>query len=262
MSENSANIEVIANLLDKAERERVPIAPLSETSNAFTPQYAYAVQRALLKLKLARGGRLAGHKVGLTSLAMQQQLGVNEPDYGFLLDTMISQSESSFSLAKFIQPRIEPEIAFWLKHNVQGPGVTVEQVLQATGGVCAAMELIDSRITNWRIGLVDTIADNASSAHMVIGQPLRSPDTLDMSKESVTLLQNGKIVGTGNGAAVLGHPAAAVAWLANKLSEFGVGLQAEQWVLPGSMCSACSISRDDTFTAVFDTLGEVSASFH
>jgi 2-keto-4-pentenoate hydratase len=261
MSKRSVSNKDIAALLDQAEQERSPIAPLSATDTALTPQRAYAIQRAWLNLKRARGARLIGHKVGLTSLAMQQQLGVNQPDYGFLLNTMIVPSHSVLPRREFIQPRIEPEIVFWLKQELRGPGVTVEQVLQATRGVSAALEIVDSRIADWRIQLADTIADNASSARMVLGQSIISPTALNMVEENVTLFQDGNPLGAGKGEAVLGHPAAAVAWLANKLAEFDIGLQAEQWVLPGAMCASALIVAGSTYSATFGTLGEVSISF-
>ncbi len=160
-----------------------------------------------------------------------------------------------------IQPRIEPEIAFWLAADLRGPGVTLEQVIQATRGVSAALEVVDSRITNWRITLVDTIADNASSACVIVSEQVFPMDALDLVKVRVTMTRNGEEVGSGTGAAVLGHPAAAVAWLANKLSEFGIGLEAGQLVLPGAMCAAVSVVQGDTFHAVFDGLGDVAISF-
>lgn len=251
----------LAAALFQAERQRFTIQPLSETYPSLTPAQAYAIQSALMALKQRAGTRVIGHKIGLTSKAMQQQLGVDQPDYGVLLNTMSVASGGTLAASEFIQARIEPEIAFWLAEDVQGPGVTTEQVLAATRGVSAALELVDSRIANWRITLVDTIADNASSARMIVSELVVPLAGLDLAQVETVLSRNGEPVGKGSGAAVLGHPAAAVAWLANKLAEFNVGLRAGQVVLPGAMCAAVSIAPGDTFQAIFTGLGDVSISF-
>lgn len=257
-----AQIENIAQALHIAEQQRVPITPLSETYPSLTVEQAYAIQSAWLAMRCQeRPAILVGHKIGLTSRAMQQLLGIDQPDYGFLLDTMVVPSGATLPRADFIAPRIEPEIAFWLAADLPGPGVTVEDVLAATRGVCAALELVDSRVRNWRIKLVDTIADNASSARVIVSEQVVAPQELDLVAESVTLLRNGANVGSGNGAAVLGHPAAAVAWLANRLAEFGVGLQAGQLVLPGAMCAAANVEAGATYRANFARLGEVFVNF-
>ncbi len=254
-------VESYALALHRAEQQRIPIAPLSERNPALTPEQAYAIQRAWQQIKYQEDVHLVGHKIGLTSLAMQRQLGVDQPDYGFLLDTMVVSSGSTLAIRDFIAPRIEPEIAFWLADDVRGPGVTAPQVLAATHHVCAALELVDSRIEAWRIKLVDTIADNASSARVIVSEQGVDPRDLDLAVEFVTLTCNGSVVGSGNGAAVLGHPAEAVAWLANKLAEFGVGLLAGQLVLPGAMCAAASVHAEETYCATFSHLGEVSICF-
>jgi 2-keto-4-pentenoate hydratase len=247
--------------LHHAEQQRLPIAPLSEAYPSLTPAQSYAIQGAWLELKRKANTHLVGHKIGLTSLAMQQQLGVDQPDYGFLLNTMVVSPGSTLARSDFIAPRIEPEIAFWLAEDVQGLGVTAEAVLAATRGVSAALELVDSRIVGWRIKLVDTIADNASSARIIVSEQMMAPSALDLAAESVTMLRNGETVGSGTGAAVLGHPAAAVAWLANKLAEFGVGLKAGQVVLPGAMCASATVSAGESYHARFAHLGEVSVQF-
>ena len=254
-------IEESARALHDAERSRVPIAPLSEQYPSLTPAQSYAIQSAWLDLLRKEGAQVVGHKIGLTSKAMQEQLGVNEPDYGFILDTMVVPSGSTLPRSAFLLPRIEPEIAFWLAEDLHGPGVTAEQVLAATQGVSAALELVDSRIENWRIKLVDTIADNASSARLIVSQQLVSPQELDLAAEGVELLCDGETVGTGTGAAVLGHPAIAAAWLANKLAEFGVSLLKGQVVLPGAMCASVSVASGKTYRAVYARLGEMSVSF-
>lgn len=255
------SIQDYATSLQIAEQRRAPIAPLSAEEPTLTPVQAYAIQNELFKRRIAAGERLVGRKIGLTSKAMQQQLGVDQPDYGFLLESMIVPSHGTIAFETLLQPRLEPEIAFWLASDLRGPGVTLEQVLDATRGVSASLEVVDSRIANWRITLVDTIADNASSARVVVNEQGFPADTFDLAKVSVTMKRNGEVVGTGTGAAVLGHPAAAVAWLANKLAEFGVGLEAGQLVLPGAMCASVTIAPGDTFQATFDGLGDVAISF-
>ena len=256
--------KAIALALHEAEQHQAPIAPLSETYPSLTSEQAYAIQNEWQKIKSSGGSqspRLVGHKIGLTSLAMQQLLGVDQPDYGFLLDTMMVQAGSTLARSSFIAPRIEPEIAFWLAEDVQGPGVTAAAVLAATRGVSAALELVDSRIVGWRIKLVDTIADNASSARVIVSEQVIAPDKLDLADEGVTLWRNGEIAGKGNGAAVLGQPAEAVAWLANKLAEFKVGLKAGQLILPGAMCAAATVSTGETYHADFTHLGPVTIHF-
>lgn len=255
-------IESIARALHLAEKQRAPLPALSETYEGLTTGQAYAIQRAWLDLKCReRPARLVGHKIGLTSLAMQQLLGIDQPDYGFLLDDMVVPSTGTLSRADFIAPRIEPEVAFWLARDLPGPGVTVQDVLTATRGVSAALELVDSRIQDWRIGLVDTIADNASSARVIVSARVVAPGEIDLATEHVTLFCNEERVGEGDGAAVLGHPALAVAWLANRLADFGVTLQAGQLLLPGAMCSAVSVEGGATYRAHFAQLGEVAVQF-
>ena len=255
-------IESIARALHVAEEQRAPLPPLSETYEGLTAEQAYAIQSAWLDLKgRERPVRLVGHKIGLTSLAMQQLLGIDQPDYGFLLESMVVTSGSTLKRADFIAPRIEPEIAFWLAADLQGPGITIEDVLGATRGVSAALELVDSRIRDWRIKLVDTIADNASSARVIVSERVVEPGEIDLVTESVLLLRNDEQVGTGTGAAVLNHPVSAVAWLANRLADFGVTLRAGQLILPGAMCSAVNVDAGATYRASFTHLGEVAVHF-
>ncbi|TMC28461.1 MAG: 2-keto-4-pentenoate hydratase [Chloroflexi bacterium] len=247
--------------LDQAEQSRMPLPPLSQEYPTLTPAQAYAIQSAWLDLKLARGARIIGRKIGLTSRAMQELLGVDQPDYGFLLDSMMVTSGGTLSRTDFLLPRIEPEIAFWLAKDLKGPGITVDAVLAATRGVSPALELVDSRIAKWQIKLPDTIADNASSARVIVSEQIVPLDGLDLAAEAVTLTRNGVEVGSGNGAAVLGHPAEAVAWLANKLAEYGIAIEAGQLVLPGAMCAAATVAAGETYRAMFSTIGEVSVRF-
>ena len=250
-----------AALLDQAEQSRMPLPPLSQEYPTLTPAQAYAIQSAWLELKLAKGARIIGRKIGLTSRAMQELLGVDQPDYGFLLDSMMVTSGNTLARADFLLPRIEPEIAFWLAKDLKGPGITVDAVLAATRGVSPALELVDSRIAKWQIKLPDTIADNASSARVIVSEQIVPSDGLDLAAEAVALTRNGVEVGSGNGAAVLGHPAEAVAWLANKLAEYGIAIEAGQLVLPGAMCAAATVAAGEIYRAMFSTIGEVSVRF-
>jgi 2-oxopent-4-enoate hydratase len=251
----------IMETLDAAERTRVPVQPLTETRPGLTPADAYAIQGAWLARKLAAGGQLAGRKVGLTSKAMQQQLGVGEPDFGFLLQAMLVPSGGTLRRRDLLQPRVEPEIAFWLASDLRGPGVTADDVLRATRGVSAALEIVDSRIAEWRIKLADTIADNGSSARAVLGERVVPITGLDLPAEAVQLFKNAEVVGRGTGADVLGHPAEAVAWLANRLADFDEGLLAGQVVLPGAMCASVFAHAGETFRAEFPSIGSVSVAF-
>ncbi len=254
-------IEESANALYRAERSCVPIAPLSERDPSLTPAPSYAIQSAWLDLLRKPCAQVVGQKIGLTSKAMQQQHGINEPDSGFLLNTMVVPSGSALPRSAFLVPRIDPEIAFWLAEDLHGPGVTAQQMVAATQGVSAALELVDSRIENWRIKRVDTIADNASSARLIVSQRFVSPQALDLALEGVELWCDGERVGSGTGAAVLGHPAVAAAWLANQLAEFGVSLLKGQAVLPGAMYAAVTVAPGKTYRAAYTNLGEVSVSF-
>jgi 2-keto-4-pentenoate hydratase len=256
-----SQIAEAAQRLHQAEAERRPIRPLVEEYPKISVREAYQIQVALIALKNAEGARVVGKKTGLTSKAMQQMLGVNEPDFGHLLDTMIVRDGQPVSLAGLIQPKVEPEIAFLLDKDLQGPGITAEDVLAATGFVTASLEIIDSRIENWKIGLADTIADNASSAKVVLGDRRVSPKGLDLRLMGMVFEKNGDVVATGAGAAVLGHPACAVAWLGNQLAEYGYGLKAQEVVLPGALCGAVGVCAGDLITASFDRLGTVAVQF-
>jgi 2-keto-4-pentenoate hydratase len=258
---NGVNTAQIVAQLDRAERLRAAIPPLSQTHSGLTPEHAYHIQAAWLATKLARDEKLVGRKIGLTSRAMQEQFGVHEPDFGFLLASMLRPSGSIVHREDLLQPRVEPEIAFWLNQQLRGPGVTLEQVLAATDGVSAALEVVDSRIEAWRIKLIDTIADNGSSARAVVSDRRMPCDRLDLVAESVNLRRNGQQVGRGSGGAVLGHPAQAIAWLANRLAEFDEVLEPGQVILPGGMCASVLVEANDTFEAEFSQLGTVSVTF-
>jgi 2-keto-4-pentenoate hydratase len=261
MALTEAQIKEWAQRLRQAEQNRSTLAPLTATIPGITIADAYAIQLALIDAKKKDGAKIVGKKIGLTSQAMQRMLNVDQPDYGHILDGMIVQDGSEFPVRELIQPKIEPEIAFILERDLKGPGVTPMQVLAATRFVVPALEIIDSRIEGWKIKLCDTIADNASSARVVLGGPPRRVDQLDLRLIGMVMEKNGQIAHTGAGAAILGHPANAVAWLANAIGEFGVALQAGEIVMPGAICAAVDVAAGDYLRASFDGLGTVSVRF-
>lgn len=251
----------VADLLAAAEQQRAPIPPLVETVEGIDVVDAYEIQLRNIRDRLAGGARVRGHKVGLSSSAMQQMMGVDEPDYGHLLSDMEVPHGGSVPAGRYCYPRVEMEVGFILGDELPGEGCTEDDVLAATEAVAPAIELIDSRIVDWRIGLVDTIADNASSAGFVLGPERVKPADLDLSSIEARLTCNGEQVAEGRSDAVLGNPVTAVAWLARKVASFGVRLEAGHVVLPGSVHRAIDATPGDGFVADFDGLGSVSLSF-
>ena len=253
--------EEIAGMLLGAYTSRQPVEPLTEKYDDLTMADAYEIQLLQVRRWLGAGARIKGHKVGLTSAAMQRQLGVGQPDYGHLLDSMFWLEHEPIPAARFLQPRVEPEIAFVLEKELRGPGVTAADAIGAAGYVLPALELIDSRIRDWRIGLLDTIADNASSAGVILGSSPVPLAGVDLRLAGCNLHKNGELAGTGAGGAVLGSPLTAVVWLANTLGERGVVLEPGQVILPGSVTAAIPVGPGDTVTATFAGLGSVTARF-
>ena len=251
-----------ADSLVRARRERVAVAPLRETYDGLDLDGAYAVQQAAAQRRRdEEGDRVVGHKVGLTSAAMQQMLGVDQPDFGHLWASDLVEDASpdarvpELAADRWVAPRVEPEVAFVLADALKGPGVTVDDVLAATRHVVASLEVIDSRVRDWDIRLVDTVADEASGGGAVLGTPAVVVDDVDLPAVEVRLLIDGEVVETGRGDAVLGHPAEAVAWLANTLGERGVALEAGHLVLPGSCTRAVPVRPGQTVRAEFAGLG-------
>lgn len=254
-------IEKLTLELFESEKENTPIPPILGRYNNLTVTDAYRVQLEVVNKKLAEGRSIIGKKIGLTSNAMQNMLGVNEPDYGHLLDNMRVSDGDTVKLSNLISPKVEAEIGFILSEDLVGPNVTYIDVLMATKYVVPTIEIIDSRIADWKIKLVDTVADNGSSAMVVIGNKLSTLDNLDLRTLGMVLYKNGSLVATGSGAAALGHPAQAVAWLANKLSEFDIKLKAGELILPGALSAALSVESGDTISAEFGSIGSVSVKF-
>jgi len=254
-------IDQIADTLLEAERSRQAVPPLTQQYTNLNVTDAYIVQLEVLKRKLSEGRTVIGKKVGLTSLAMQKMLGVDEPDYGHLLDDMKVENGAKVKVSDLLSPKIEAEIGFVLGEDLKGPNVTFLDVLMATKCVVPTLEIIDSRIADWKIGLVDTVADNGSSAMVVVGDEMAEIDGIDLRSVGMILSKNDEMVATGSGAAALGHPAHAIAWLANKLHEFGISLKAGELILPGALSAAIAVEKGDTITAQFGQVGSVSVTF-
>lgn len=260
-------IRMLAHRLDEAERTRVPVRHFSREFPAMTIADGYAIQSAWVALKLAAGRQVRGHKIGLTSRAMQMASQIDEPDYGVLLDDMFFESGGDIPFDRFLAPRVEVELGFVLGRPLAGAGVSVFDVLDATDHVVPALEIIDARIeqldrdTRQMRKVFDTISDNAANAGVVIGgRPVR-PDAIDLRWASALLHRNGVIEETGVAAGVLNHPANGVAWLARKLSAHGQGLEAGQFVLSGSFTRPVFGARGDTFHADYGPLGSIAFRF-
>lgn len=247
--------------LAQAERSREPITPLTAAYPDIDVVDAYEIQLINIRQRVAEGARVLGHKVGLSSKAMQQMMGVDEPDYGHLLDEMQVFEDTPVKAANYLYPRVEVEVAFILAGDLPGAGCTEEDVLAATEALAPSIELIDTRITDWKIALCDTIADNASSAGFVLGAARVSPADVDVKAIDATLTRNGEVIAQGRSDAVLGNPVTAVAWLARKVESFGVRLKAGDVVLPGSCTRAIDARAGDEFVADFAGLGAVRLSF-
>ncbi len=269
---DSAQRTTAAELLWTAERDLAPVAPLTETFPGIDVVDAYEIQLVNIRRKLAAGARVRGHKVGLSSPVMQRMMGVDEPDYGHLLDSMVLDEGTPIPAGRYCYPRIEVEIGYLLGSALPGAGCTEDDVLAATEYIVPSLELIDSRITNWQIKLPDTIADNASSAGVILGEARRTPAELaergvDLADIDAVLYRadaahpDGTEVARGNTSAVLGNPTRCVAWLARKVAEFGVKLEAGHLVIPGSCTRAIDAAPGTTFRAEFAGLGSVTASF-
>jgi 2-oxo-hept-3-ene-1,7-dioate hydratase len=260
-------IATLAARLDEAERTRTPLRQFSLEHPDMTLADGYAVSRAWVRRKLAAGRRVIGHKIGLTSRAMQRASNVTEPDFGTLLDDMLFQGGEDIPFARFIEPRVEVELAFILGRPLAGPGCTVFDVLAATEYVTPALEIIDARIervdraSGATRKVFDTIADNAANAGVVLGgRPVR-PDAVDLRWVAALLYRNQVVEESGVAAAVLNHPATGVAWLANRLHPFGESLAPGEIVLAGSFTAPVFARRGDVFHADYRDLGSIAVRF-
>ena len=251
----------LADQLWQADQTAVPIPPLTDQHPDLSIEDAYAIQSVNIDRRIANGERICGRKIGLTSKPMQEMLGVDEPDYGVLLDGMFVEDGDVIDLQRLVQPRVEAEMAFIMERDLEGPGANTASALRAIAGALPAVEIVDSRVADWKIKLVDTVADNASSGLIVMGGRLRRVDELDLRLVGVAVSRGGELIDTGAGAAALGNPARCVAWLANKLASFGAKLHAGDVVLPGAVHKMVPVQPGDVFRAEFAHLGAVTVRF-
>jgi len=260
LNQETSTAKTLAEIADRlfdAERRRRPISPLTDSCPDLSLQDAYRIQQLNVKRRVASGEKVRGHKIGLTARAMQEKFGVKEPDFGHLLDTMFHEQSRPLDLSELIDPQIEVEPAFVLSKRLAGPNVGIDDVIEATDYVQICFEVIDSRIINWNIKLQDTVADNGSSARVVLGAKKVRPDSLALDDLETVLELDGKEVAKGNTSAVLGHPANGVAWLANYVSRFGIALEAGHIVLPGTCTRSFRIGRFRQVCGRMAGLGEV-----
>ncbi len=259
--------EELAARLDQAERNGVQIGQFSLEFPGMTIEDGYSVQRAWVAQKLKSGRKLIGHKIGLTSRAMQRSSNIDEPDYGALLDDMLFPNNADIPIKRFIEARVEVELAFILKHRLAGPDVTIFDVLNATDYITPAVEIIDARIqridpaTGVTRKVYDTISDNAANAGIVLGGRPVKPQELDLRWVAALIHRNGVIEDSGVAAAVLGNPALGVAWLANKLAPYGESMEAGEIILGGSFTAPVIGKAGDSFHVDYGPMGSISFRF-
>lgn len=255
-------INQLGDELYEALSSRKVVDPLTNRHPDITIEDAYQVQQRMISHRLAAGERVVGKKIGVTSKAVMSMLGVWQPDFGYLLDGMIYNEGEAIPMDRLIQPKAEGEIAFVMKKRLMGPGVSAADVLAATEGVMACFEIVDSRIRDWKIKIQDTVADNASCGVFVLGDALVDPRRVDLLTCGMVLEKNGEIVGTGAGAAALGSPVNAVAWLANTLGRLGIALEAGEVVLSGSLAAMFPVKAGDSLRVAIGGIGGCSVRFY
>ncbi|KAB7623344.1 2-oxopent-4-enoate hydratase [Alkalilimnicola sp. S0819] len=248
--------------LFEALRGRKAVAPITERESDFSIEDAYHISTRLLERRVAEGERVIGKKIGVTSKAVQRMLNVHQPDFGYLTDRMLHANGDALPAStEMIAPRAEGEIAFILKRDLIGPGVTNAQVLAATECVMPCFEIVDSRIKDWKIKIEDTIADNASCGVFVLGDTALTPRQFDLVSCGMVMQKNGEVVATGAGAAALGSPVNCVTWLANTLGEFGIPLKAGEIILSGSLVPLLPVAPGDHVHVSIGGLGTASVRF-
>lgn len=258
---NNDQINLLGDQLYQALIDRKTIDPISDAHPEMTIEDAYYVQQKMIARRLAAGEKIVGKKIGVTSAAVMNMLGVYQPDFGYLLDGMVYNEGEAIERSSLIQPKAEGEIAFVLKKDLLGPGISNADVLAATECVMPCFEIVDSRIRDWKIKIQDTVADNASCGVFVLGDCAVSPRKVDLTTCGMVLEKNGEIITTGSGAAALGSPVNAVAWLANTLGRLGIPLKAGEVVLSGALAAMLPIEHGDNFRASIGGLGSCSVRF-
>jgi 2-keto-4-pentenoate hydratase len=258
------SIEAIATRLDTAWKTHNPIQPITETDGINDVATAYAIQTYWTNMRMADSEKIVGRKIGLTSKAIQQQLGVNEPDYGTLWQSSFYSAKNGkvkIPASDFLQPRIEGEIAFLIGKPLRESDITLEQVLEATEACAMGIEIVASRIADWKIKLVDTIADNASYGGFTLGPWDQKMKNTDLGALAMTIHHNGELAAEGLGSAALGHPARSTAWLANKLLEFGVSLEPGDIVISGGITKMLPVKAGDEFRFTLTGQPDLTVTF-
>ena len=262
---NKDKIQQWSDALYTALRTREAIAPLTESETDITIEDAYAISKGILDRRLQEDGeKVIGKKIGVTSKAVMNMLGVDQPDFGYLTDAMVIDEGESLGLSELmIQPRAEGELAFVLKKDLAGPGITASDVLQATDFVVPCFEIVDSRIRDWKIKIQDTVADNASCGYFVLGQDAVDPRKVDLTTCGMVMELNGSVISTGAGAAALGaSPVNCVVWLANTLGRLGVPLKAGEVILSGSLVPLQPVKPGDYMSVSIGGIGRTRIRFH
>ena len=261
MTMTPALIEQLGDELYQALTQRQVLEPLTNRYADITIEDAYAIQQKMLARRLAAGEKVVGKKIGVTSQAVMNMLGVFQPDFGWLTDAMVYNEGQAIPMSRLIQPKAEGEIAFVLKKTLQGPGVTAADVLRATDCVVPCFEIVDSRIQDWKIKIQDTVADNASCGVFVLGDKLVDPKKVDLALCGMVLEKNGEIVVTGAGAATMASPVNAMVWLANTLGRLGIGLNAGDIVLSGALGAMVPVQAGDSLRCTIGGIGGCSVRF-
>jgi 2-oxopent-4-enoate/cis-2-oxohex-4-enoate hydratase len=261
MNLSEKQINDLVNQLHQAWENASQIPPITDSVPKITVEEAYQIQLKLMAKRIAEGEAVVGKKIGITAKVVMKMLGVDQPDFGHLMSGMEFQESQILPFNKFCQPKGEGEIAFLLKKDLTGPGITRDQIIEATECVMPAFEIVDSRIQDWNIKIQDTIADNASAGAFVIGSSRTSLKGLDLATCGMVLKKNGEIIGTGNGAATLDHPLNAVGWLANTLGSLGMSLKAGEIILSGSLSVMFPIQSGDSLEMEIEGVGKTMCHF-